>query len=818
MRNTTSVISILVIAILIFSSAAVSLVNISNNQDKMKIYEKDMISATGLDPNARNNQISIALDSRNLKLEDGGNPLPLSLDDGMYGYITYQGSSGHPLGPCKYPLDDPGMIESLAPTSSGNFIAGGTWTCDGKWLGCEYGSGVLWEINPETGDMTPIGGGGTSCNGLAWDPVYNRLYGTTGTHLIEYGYRCAPPGEQRVIGSHGQPGKAMIALAINSEGVCYAWDVLFSGTSTLWTIDLDTGEATEVASMGEPLVYAQDGAFDWDTGILYLAAYYSAGQLKTCNLETGELTTIGNFQGGAQITGSMIMAPCIPPEHDVGVKSIDKPEDGCARPEMDIEVTVKNSGNNAETFDVQFEIIKCEAGPLLMEEDFSGDFPPEGWETDYWKQSNTNNAGGESPEAQCWKYNQGFEGDYYDNYIMTPQIDCNGLEKVNLRFRWAADVQYNNYCSVFVKFRRDATSPWKDVTPWDNPLAGDMDADYYEIGCYGFGEPMGDEFQIKWEYLGYWYYFNYFWLDDVSLEACGDCAEYAELIEDVEIPLGEEVKVKFPKWTPSEWQDPMYECSDVTYYVKAFTIMEGDQNPRNDCKCKEITLRFDTIPPITTHTLDPAAPDGENGWYVSCVTVTLDATDTCSGVDATYYSLDGGAWTVYTEPLVICEYGEHMVDYYSVDVCGNVESVKSVSFKRWGPYVDIKPGSCPNPIDRKIKGVLPVAICGTEDFDVTTIDPDTVQLTREGVEVYVNPIRWDCEDVATPYEGELCDCHELEDDGWMDLTLKFKTQEVKELLSDDDLDLMVTLTIIGNLKEEYGGTAIEGQDCVWVIK
>jgi len=38
-------------------------------------------------------------------------------------------------------------------------------------------------------------------------------------------------------------------------------------------------------------------------------------------------------------------------------------------------------------------------------------------------------------------------------------------------------------------------------------------------------------------------------------------------------------------------------------------------------------------------------------------------------------------------------------------------------------FFDIKPGSCPNPINRNKKGVLPVAICGTEDFDVTTIDP-----------------------------------------------------------------------------------------------
>ena len=69
-------------------------------------------------------------------------------------------------------------------------------------------------------------------------------------------------------------------------------------------------------------------------------------------------------------------------------------------------------------------------------------------------------------------------------------------------------------------------------------------------------------------------------------------------------------------------------------------------------------------------------------------------------------------------------------------------------------FVDIKPASWPNPFQLKSKGVLPVAICGTEDFDVLTIDPATVELTLEGLGVGVSPLRWSYKDVATPYEGE----------------------------------------------------------------
>ena len=217
-----------------------------------------------------------------------------------YAWIVYNPNGGE--GPCYFELDDPGNITGggYAP---GSFISGGTWTCDDRWLCCQYGTGILFEIDPETGDMWSIGGGGTSCNGLAWDPLWNRLYATDGSNLILYD---PDTGEQEFIGSHCQPGKTMIALAINLYGICYTWDILFNGTSTLFTVDLWTGEATEVASMGEPLVYQQDGAFDWDTGILYLSTYYSKGQLKTCDLVTGELTLVGDFEGGAELTALAI--------------------------------------------------------------------------------------------------------------------------------------------------------------------------------------------------------------------------------------------------------------------------------------------------------------------------------------------------------------------------------------------------------------------------------------------------------------------------------------------------------------------------------
>lgn len=131
--------------------------------------------------------------------------------------------------------------------------------------------------------------------------------------------------------------------------------------------------------------------------------------------------------------------------------------------------------------------------------------------------------------------------------------------------------------------------------------------------------------------------------------------------------------------------------------------------------------------------------------------------------------------------------------------------------------IDIKPSSCPNPLNVGEKGVLPIAILGTKSFDVSLVDPATVML--EGV----SPLRWAQEDVATPYEPFIgkegaYDCNEFGQDGYIDLTLKFKAQEIAATLGDvNDRDVLV-FHLLANLKEEYGGTPIEGEDVVLIIK
>lgn len=86
------------------------------------------------------------------------------------------------------------------------------------------------------------------------------------------------------------------------------------------------------------------------------------------------------------------------------------------------------------------------------------------------------------------------------------------------------------------------------------------------------------------------------------------------------------------------------------------------------------TAKVDTLAPVVTLTLNPAAPNGENGWYTVSPTLTMSAVDPNgsdgSGVQDRFYSIDGSEH-LYTGGIAVSNSGIHSVSGRATDVAGN---------------------------------------------------------------------------------------------------------------------------------------------------
>jgi fibronectin type 3 domain-containing protein len=89
----------------------------------------------------------------------------------------------------------------------------------------------------------------------------------------------------------------------------------------------------------------------------------------------------------------------------------------------------------------------------------------------------------------------------------------------------------------------------------------------------------------------------------------------------------------------------------------------------------DIVERADVTAPETEHVV---VGDEKDGWYNGPVTVNFTADDYHSGVKATYYSVNGSDQQ-QGNSVELKEDGKHVLEYWSEDHAGNIESKKTVS-------------------------------------------------------------------------------------------------------------------------------------------
>jgi len=211
----------------------------------------------------------------------------------------------------------------------------------------------------------------------------------------------------------------------------------------------------------------------------------------------------------------------------------------------------------------------------------------------------------------------------------------------------------------------------------------------------------------------------------------------------------------------------------------------------------------DHEPPVLTcpEVVNAALPPGQSSVPV---TFEVKATDDCGGTVTVECTPPSGS-------LFPC--GETTVSCTAVDASQN-QSYCTFTVNVGIPVsLDVRPGACPNPFKISEQGVVPVAIHGSRDFDVSQIDPASLRL--EGVA----PLRWTLEDVGAPYlpyvgKDDCLDCATTRKDRIGDLALKFDATTLGDALGEVTNGECRVIHLAGALKN---GCPIVGEDVLKLL-
>jgi hypothetical protein len=154
----------------------------------------------------------------------------------------------------------------------------------------------------------------------------------------------------------------------------------------------------------------------------------------------------------------------------------------------------------------------------------------------------------------------------------------------------------------------------------------------------------------------------------------------------------------------------------------------------------------------------------------------------------------------------VCVAGDYTVQLTVTDKDGGEGSDQMTLSVPYIPVdIDIMPGTDVNPVNIGRRGLLPVAILGSFDFDVADVDPSTLILGDEtGTETAI------AQKNNGTYQAAMEDVNE---DGFMDLVVRF---HVQDLAANGDIDEFSTELVLRGFESD-GCTNLRGSDSVTPI-
>jgi hypothetical protein len=137
---------------------------------------------------------------------------------------------------------------------------------------------------------------------------------------------------------------------------------------------------------------------------------------------------------------------------------------------------------------------------------------------------------------------------------------------------------------------------------------------------------------------------------------------YSESVPGIDLGIADERAVVFPNATLD---------TEGTYTLTISLPLDNDSNQSNNVKT--LIIDVDVTPPNVYAQWDPSSPNGNNGWYITPVTVTLFM----NKPGTIYYKIDDGPWTVYLSPFAV----RTVFYFYGIDYTNWSSEIQGISLR-----------------------------------------------------------------------------------------------------------------------------------------